>query len=296
MITIKRLPLKDVTENNKILYNVNNLWVSDGQRPDDYDNILSKTHTKNWVHLISNDIKYIEFDKDDCDWMIAALNAYAIMIIMGSNQLEAAGTISRLYKTQINETVNKHAKKFPDGNFFVRVERVSLKTGIHGSGPYDNLKSIIQSIITSTLGHECISITDDLEKFRVYLFEWKDIQHEFRVFVYQNTITALSSQHLSEIDELLCNKTDDELCKIAGKVVNYFNEHLMDNLKDIVGPNYTMDIALLNDNSVYFIEPNSFGSNYAAGSALFHWQTDHDILCNLESIEFRIIDENEKIY
>src|SRR5207247_4673585 len=101
--------------------------------------------------------------------------------------------------------------EFPAGDWFVRVERVSLKSGIHGVGPYDNLKNIIRSIVTSKLGHECISIDDDLERFRIYLFPWITIQHEFRAFVYQNRISAISTQHYGEIDKQLADKTDDEL-------------------------------------------------------------------------------------
>lgn len=292
MITIKRYLQKEVIDNNHILYNVNNQWTNnDDCPPEDYDFILSRTQTKYWFTLIDNNTKFIEFDRDDTEWMIQALNAYAIIIMSGTNELQAASTISKLYKNQIEQTVIKHSAKFPTGNWFVRVERVSLKTGIHGAGPYNNLKNIIQSIITSKIGHECISITDDIDRFRVYFFEWKNIRHEFRVFVYENNISAISVQHLLEVDEELIKLTDEELRhNIVEKIVQYFNDNLRDRLKSIVGPNYTMDVAILDDNSVYFIEPNSFGANYAAGSALFHWKYDHDILHSTNSIEFRIVD------
>jgi hypothetical protein len=53
--------------------------------------------------------------------------------------------------------------------------------------------------------------------------------------------------------------------------------------------NYTFDLVLLNDSTFYFIEPNSFGKEYSAGSALFHWINDSDILLNesCNEIEFR---------
>lgn len=51
-----------------------------------------------------------------------------------------------------------------------------------------------------------------------------------------------------------------------------------------------MDLALIGPNdSPYFIEPNSFGKDYAAGSALFHWIDDYDALHNSDIIEFRYI-------
>jgi hypothetical protein len=50
-----------------------------------------------------------------------------------------------------------------------------------------------------------------------------------------------------------------------------------------------MDFAILNDDTPYFIELNSFGKEYASGSALFDWIQDYSILYGLNgnSIEFR---------
>ena len=54
--------------------------------------------------------------------------------------------------------------------------------------------------------------------------------------------------------------------------------------------NYTFDFAIINSQP-YFIELNSFGKEYAAGSALFHWILDEHILYNKfehnNFIEFR---------
>jgi len=295
-ITITRFSKRHVSDNNGYLFNVNNSWAdNDEAEPDDYYDVLRRTETKNWVAALKPDyLHYLDFDKEDTDWMLQALNGYAMMImVMNTEPLQAAVAISKLYKEQLDKTVAKHAAKFPPGNWFVRVERVSLKSGVHGAGPYTNLKNIIQSIITSKLGHECISLDDDLDDFRIYLFPWVTIEHEFRVFVYQNRISAMSTQHLDEVDQRLATMTDDDLrVNIIDKIVAYFNDNLKETLKPIVGPNYTIDIAILEDGSVYFIEPNGFGANYAAGSSLFHWQINHNTLCKTEGegIEFRFID------
>ena len=42
--------------------------------------------------------------------------------------------------------------------------------------------------------------------------------------------------------------------------------------------NYSFDIAILEGDVPYFIEANCFGTEYAAGSALYGWIEDHDIL------------------
>jgi hypothetical protein len=51
-----------------------------------------------------------------------------------------------------------------------------------------------------------------------------------------------------------------------------------------------MDFALVGESlEPYFIEPNSWGGDYAAGSALFGWIQDHDMLHDKEVIEFRYV-------
>jgi hypothetical protein len=42
--------------------------------------------------------------------------------------------------------------------------------------------------------------------------------------------------------------------------------------------NYSIDLAILKNDEPYFIEINSFGKEYPAGSSLFHWLNDEDIL------------------
>jgi hypothetical protein len=61
--------------------------------------------------------------------------------------------------------------------------------------------------------------------------------------------------------------------------------HITPNINHI--SNYTIDLAVV-DSKIYFIELNSFGAEYAAGSALFHWIIDKEILYgNTDRIEFR---------
>ena len=72
-------------------------------------------------------------------------------------------------------------------------------------------------------------------------------------------------------------------------IVNYFYEKMISKITWV--SNYTFDFAVI-DNKPYFIELNSFGKEYAAGSALYHWLLDEKILYNDFSdnnflIEFR---------
>ena len=65
-----------------------------------------------------------------------------------------------------------------------------------GIGPYYDLKTIIESAVSSIKGHCPIYVnTTELD---IYLIPWIEINpvNEFRVFVHQNNITAISQQHL----------------------------------------------------------------------------------------------------
>ncbi|MCA9750263.1 MAG: hypothetical protein KC414_14230, partial [Romboutsia sp.] len=117
-----------------------------------------------------------------------------------------------------------------------------------------------------------------------------DMDHdkEFRIFVYNNRITAISCQHLYNVNEWLCNLSVKEKEQVIQLILEYFNSNIRDKLTFI--GSYTMDLVLLDSNEEhmpYFIEPNSFGSEYASCSALFHWELDKEILYGEDMSEFR---------
>ena len=112
---------------------------------------------------------------------------------------------------------------------------------------------------------------------------------EFRVFVHENAITAVSQQHLLSVNETLAATSDGDLDRsIVQPILRYFDESIRHHFVDI--GSYTLDLAVLDDGSVYFIEPNVFGAEYAAGSALFHWIHDAEALHSCKDIELRITD------
>jgi D123 len=119
---------------------------------------------------------------------------------------------------------------------------------------------------------------------------WKNIDQEFRVFVFNNRVSAISTQHYPEINEWLAGLSDEQISEqVVYKIIDHFETNLKHRLKHIVGPNYTMDIAFLNDGSVYFIEPNSFGAEYAAGSAAFNWVYEHDALHSEDVVTMKFV-------
>lgn len=183
---------------------------------------------------------------------------------------------------------------FNGTGYFVRVNNVSLKYGQHKEGPYYSLRQILESVVSCIGTHT--PLKPNTTNLDIYLMEWIEIlpENEFRVFVYQNKITAISQQNLYS---LLLNTNPNisnhifEL-KIKEKldiIVEYFYNTIANKIDWI--NSYTIDMAIVNSQP-YFIELNSFGKEYAAGSALFHWLLDEQILYNKfetdeNTIEFR---------
>ena len=105
------------------------------------------------------------------------------------------------------------------------------------------------------------------------------------MFVCNNKITAILQQNLyyKLYDELSISKIPENLQII----IDYFTKEIVTKINWI--SSYSYDFAIV-DGNPYFIEMNCFGKEYAAGSALFHWLLDEDVLYGKSGenvIEFR---------
>ncbi len=282
-VIIKRFNLDHVFAHDKILFNTNNHEYSKEQhKPPDYDERLDMTKTKNWIDKFHKDnYRTLTFDAQDLSWMNKALP-------IGFH----TGRFSHIYDDELEQTCNKYEDQVPHSEigWFVRSDRVSLKEGMHGIGPYKNIKNIIESMVTASPGHTCFNEKDT--SCTIYFMNWQNINpdKEFRVFVYQNEITAVSAQHLYSINEWMNTLTDEQITVIINKILTFFETDIKDKMSYL--ENYTFDFAFIEPNDQpYFIEPNGFGRYYAAGSALYHWIYDHDTLHESEIIEFRYVNE-----
>lgn len=274
-IIIKRYKLDDILANQKILYNVNNIWENN-VRPLDYEDMLNKTKTGEWIHFFHDNIKTFEFK---AGWLMEAIEIGCL-----------TKRFPEMFEDELENTLSKINITL-EGSYFIRTEHNSLKYGQYGTGPYKTVKNIIQSIVTSTYNHPAFKDSD--ETCKIYLMPWIenfDDEKEFRVFVYNNEITSISIQNLFKINHWLNSKSKDELELIINSMLKYFALHIRDKLIKI--NNYTMDIYFISLEEWYFIEPNNFGKTYAAGSSLFHWVKDEDLLCGkTDTIELRYVSE-----
>lgn len=268
---------------NKRLYNSNNHWPLE-QKPVNYDATIAKCNLTEWVTEFRQPGTYTIIDIPIQSWIVEA------------NRLgQQTGQISLLYYEDLKdyclryEQDPKYSILFtPEalakvgGGYFVRSNSVSLKNGMHGAGPYTNLRKIIESLITCNAGHNPMSdYQPETRLLRLYLFPWLDIQDEYRVFVHNRHVTAISQQDFYTPHPIMA-QTDEPAeyaCSVVRKILAEFERSVLPWLERTGRDSITIDMALLGSNhETYVVEFNPFGPEQAAGSSLFHWELNWDML------------------
>jgi hypothetical protein len=204
------------------------------------------------------------------------------------------------YKEELQDTVERfNGVTFPTDEsqgYFVKTCQNSLKSGMHGVGPYTNMRMILESMCTTTHFHSAI-------ESKLFLLPWKKQlinDFEFRIFVYQGKITAISQQHWGKRNITLRGMRDEDIHSLASNIVLHFEKKIKPKVNSLA-ESFVMDFAYLGTLNMgemstslkklepYFIEMNPWGKEYGAGSALFHWLIDEDILySDGKQIEFRL--------
>jgi len=246
-----------------------------GARPDDYYKILEQGDISNYINSFHTDYSVINIFDKDLKWMKEAYKS-------GSY----TGKFPEMFEEEKLDMLHryKHLDKYFDGGkYFVRCNSVSLKYGQHGVGPYTNFEQIIESLVTCIKTHTPIDNENrGHEPLTLYLLKWQkfDKYKEYRIFVCGNVITAISQQNIYEVNTYLDAFSEEERIKIIEKHVQIIYDGFEKTIKKKIThtKSYCMDAVILEYDSLYFIEINSFGAGYAAGSALFHWINDMEIL------------------
>jgi len=282
---IKSIELTDVEKYGKDKYNSNNHWT-DETTTYNYEYVLQQTSTEKWIDLFK---QYKKITIDNQVW-ISWLKQTSIIS-------SKTGKFSKCFEDEFDIMVEELNKQYSylfnsvEPGYFVRVNNVSLKYGQHKEGPYNNIRTILESVVSCIRGHT--PIKQNTKLLNIYLIDWIEIkpEFEFRVFVYNNKITAISQQNIysllfTEYLDIYKESFNTFIIQILNNIVKYFYEEMLPKITWI--SNYTFDIAITKSKP-YFIELNSFGKEQAAGSALFHWLLDEKILYNdsTNTIEFR---------
>jgi len=262
MLVIQKIALQEVFAYDHIRYNTNNI----GDRPTDYFAAINANNTKFWI---APNIPRITFTIPQ--WMYDA-----------SYISKQTGKFSSLYAEELDEFVSNFTPQSTplDGitPYFIRAENVSLKFGQYGKGPYTNLRQILESAMSCIAGHTPICTPDTTPTLTLYFIPWITIlpHQEYRAFVYKGHITAISQQNMySDVWKHIANPDD-----VLQQHIHTILYHFPTVIQNIVTwtDTFVYDIAILNDTTPHFIEPNTFGAGYASGSSLFEWVADKEIL------------------
>lgn len=262
-IIVQTVSIEDLIKLDKIRYNTNNVYENN-QQPADYEEVLAATNTATWIDQFKT-YKSLVLDLTclSASWMIDACK-------MGIH----SGKFPRSYEDERDALAMRITAKHPDifdgTKYFIRTETVSLKYGQHKAGPYLTMVPILESLVTSIDGHT--PIHDHTTEVKLYFIPWEtlSLQREYRGFVCRNQLTAISQQHLYNIMDYADPTREAQL------VYNYFMDVIRKKITFV--ESYSFDIAILEGDVPYFIEAQCFGTQYAAGSALYGWVQDHDIL------------------
>lgn len=282
-IVIEGIHYDHVRQYNKRLYNSNNHWPLE-QKPADYDSVISECNMSEWLAEFRTPGTYSTMELPIQSW------------IREANRLgQQTGQISLLYYEDLNdycakyESLSKFAELFtPEalakvgGGYFVRSNSVSLKNGIHGAGPYTNLRKIVESLITCNAGHNPMSdYQPDTRTLTLTLFPWLDIQDEYRVFVHNRRVTAISQQDLGTPHPVMAQTEEpaEYASMVTTKILAECNRAVIPWLERTGRDSITLDFAFIGSElEPYVVEFNPFGPEHAAGSSLFHWQINWDKL------------------
>jgi hypothetical protein len=279
-IIIQTIDSNDALIYDKIKYNTNNHWINN-KCPDDYNEVLNRSDTKYWIDKFKS-YKLIQIKPQYKKWLVDV-----------SKLCSQLCKFSNLYEEELEDLLFNHSEYnhlFDGRKYFVRCSNVSLKYGQYGVGPYFDLRMIIKSLVSCLDSHSPIKpkiLENDLP-FDIYLIEWVDLNPytEFRVFIHNNNMTCISQQATTLSNTIIAGLNQNQIeTDYVLKIYNFWISDIKPKITHT--ESYSIDLAIIDDKG-YFIEINSFGKSYAAGSALFHWLEDEDKLYNTtNTIYFR---------
>ena len=170
------------------------------------------------------------------------------------------------FKNQINDIM------VPDQKYFMRLSSTSGKN-YQDVRPMCTTEDILSNLIKNKIFVKREYGRKNKDTYLI-LIPWNDDmdeRYEFRIFVKDGKLVAASQQWWST----LFNYTQEEI-DIIDKAINNISF-----LKDIIYQDYIGDVYIdINEKVCKLVEINPYGAHCGAGSSLFNWITDYDILYN----------------
>lgn len=290
-VVIETIELADIEldERREIpRYNTANHWKYEGRHiPEDYNAVGEAAAARHWM---------TSFLKPDCQQF--TIPSADINKLLGWQRIShlvgplSSGTLDDIKDLADKRSYQKLREALKIDSYFVRSDYTSLKRGKHKNKIYKSLAEVFESMVTSERSHSPLGPAPEgrKEALPLFLVPWRTIKPdlEFRVFVDQKKITAISQQDVYRKNGYLDEQKIPE-------IVQKLDAHFRDNIRDQITTldSYVMDMALIGDSAstVYFIEINAFGKDYGSASAAFNWVDDANKLHvnNTGTIYFRYV-------
>ena len=226
---------------------------------------------KNWISKVRSPLHRINItNRGHLSWMKKAASI--------SSQ---TGEFSSEFDDDLQSFLDEYETAFepifnPAMPYFVRGEHATLKYGQHGLGPYWGMRRIIESTLSCLEGHTILS--GDSDEITLYLYPWVSISpsHEYRVFVSNDRLTAIS-----QLDTTQCLNVGDHIANDVTIIQDYFTNYVRTFAPTL---SYIYDFAVLDDGTPYFLQfypfrpmgPNSI--EISCSAALFDWTVDRALL------------------
>jgi hypothetical protein len=334
-IVSEDIDIKDIEQdgnNREGKYNECNHWEN-GKPPDDYHTERDKFKTSRWINALKGgDYKTYRIPESHVvtllglfrsayttgsNWQTGELSAPADENLIDMLNGEDSDQYNERKENQKRDGVgepeprryfHKDYDKISDdmGNSFLRSEYHSFKSTRSGIDGQTDIRKIYESFVLSDRSHTPLSfepLDEDIKPkgdLTLYLMPWQKIDkdREFRVFVHENEITAISQQQLYDVNDTLVNLGEEER---AEKIKNWcdliegcFHEKIKPKVDHV--DSYVLDIAIIDrdkdkEEIAYPIELNPFGKEYSSGSALFNWLIHETFLYggDLKNLHFRYV-------
>jgi D123 len=254
----------------------------------DYATECSKTHLHSYIDLIDYPLAWLyDFTPEE----LRTLYAASTVGILTAKRPD-------LFDDELNLIEQRMTKDLPVSTtgYFFRLSGASPKDAAGLVWPMTHSRQIINALITSMRVYRCfrngIGNPDQVEVKRLYFTHYDSTwqsSHEIRVFVRSKRVTALS-QYALECDNYFNTFLEHELQDLVKNVIDYI-QTLVEKVAPVIQTDdMVADLYVIDANNFRLIEFNSFGYWLAAGSCLFNWNTDRDLLYGrTDRVEFRII-------
>lgn len=283
MVNIVRIPESSVIndcsrKNNHRCYRI--LAKEPEVQKIEYQAVRQQTDYENWKALKDIDREQVITLDETCTQILALAGQ------IGRHTFE----LPQLYHEELCEVIDKIENELPESYspFFVRLSKCSTKGGHGGVGPFWNSKQIVRALVTS---YRCVDVFSSGGICKLYVSPFNsqfNPDDEFRVFVYNKKVTCISQYN--EKEDCGWGMLDDKtLSLVCSNIVDLYYA-LMDRAAtlNICLPDcLTMDVLCLRTQNfaTELVEFNTFGAQMSAGSCLFDWIDDYDLLHSTGGLE-----------